>query len=333
MLTDIVVPRLGAEVTDVTVLEWLKGPGESVEENEVVAVIETDKLTNEVTAPASGLLHILAGQDAVVAMGERLGVIASTPEEYARLTAAGAGSEAAPPPTPVQGEGPRRVASTVPIRGARQVIAERMLRSLQETAQVTDFSEADVEGLVQLRARLTAVGREVSYLALMVALVGRVLKEQPLFNASLVDGQIVMWADINIGVAVAVEDSLVVPVVRGVTEKSLWEISAELQDLIQRARADQLTPDDMQGGTFTITNIGSYGSRWATPILNPPEVAILATGLIAEKPVVRGGQLAIGQLMGCSLTFDHRIIDGAAAGRFMARLRELLEKPESVITE
>jgi pyruvate dehydrogenase complex dihydrolipoamide acetyltransferase long form len=231
--------------------------------------------------------------------------------------------------------GLKRLLREEPMSGMRATIARRMLESLQNTAQMTAFSEWDVTELMRLRSMINREEQRLGFRAtipgLMVALLGRVLKEMPLFNASVEGNTIKYWEDVNVGVAVALPDGLLVPVVHGVQDKSLRDIQRILADLIQRARAKKLLPDEMTGGTFTLTNIGSYGGEWETIIINPPEVAILAIGNSTRKPVVANEQIVIREMMPISLTVDHRIIDGAASGAFRRRMKELVENPGLLI--
>lgn len=225
----------------------------------------------------------------------------------------------------------KRVKEILPLRGMRRVIAERMFRSLQTTAQMTDIGELDVTELVAFREELLKAGRplgvKLSFTDLMVKIVATALKSFPAMNATLEGDGIYLWENINIGVAVALEDGLIVPVVHNADRKSLAEINSTLSSLITRARERKLMPDDVGGGTFTISNTGSYGGWVGTPILNPPEVALLATGKIQEKPVVRDHQIVVRWMMGYSLTVDHRVVDGATGGGFIGKLAELLENP------
>jgi pyruvate/2-oxoglutarate dehydrogenase complex dihydrolipoamide acyltransferase (E2) component len=206
-----------------------------------------------------------------------------------------------------------------------------MMQSLQQSAQMTAIAQWDVSNLLSLRKEINktaeAQGFRVSIPGLMVFFLARVLKEMPLFNASIEGNEIHYWEDVNIGCAVSVADGLVVPVVHGANRMCLKEIQIRLDDLIERARNKKLLPDDMAGGTFTLSNLGSYGSEFETVILNPPEVALLGIGAAEKKPVVVDDAIVIRQLMPVSLTFDHRVIDGAAAGEFRQRLRRLVENP------
>ncbi len=225
----------------------------------------------------------------------------------------------------------RRLWKSERMSGMRATIARRMMQSLQQSAQMTAIAQWDVSNLLSLRKEINktaeAQGFRVSIPGLMVFFLARVLKEMPLFNASIEGNEIHYWEDVNIGCAVSVADGLVVPVVHGANRMCLKEIQIRLDDLIERARNKKLLPDDMAGGTFTLSNLGSYGSEFETVILNPPEVALLGIGAAEKKPVVVDDAIVIRQLMPVSLTFDHRVIDGAAAGEFRQRLRRLVENP------
>jgi pyruvate dehydrogenase E2 component (dihydrolipoamide acetyltransferase) len=218
----------------------------------------------------------------------------------------------------------------------RNTISCRMMESLECSAQMTAFGEWDITGIKQLRKLINEEakkeGYKVSFPGLMVFFLSRVLKEMPVFNASVSGKNIQYWADVNIGVAVSVGETLVVPVVHGAERKSLKEIQITLDNLIERARNKKLLPDDMGGGTFTLSNVGSYGSQWETVILNPPEVALLGIGAMEKKPVVRNDEIVIREMMPISLTFDHRIIDGATAGEFRNRMKRIVENPELIIS-
>jgi pyruvate/2-oxoglutarate dehydrogenase complex dihydrolipoamide acyltransferase (E2) component len=158
-----------------------------------------------------------------------------------------------------------------------------------------------------------------------------VLARMPDINASIIGDEIVTWDHVNIGLAVALDDGLIVPVIKDADHKSLIEIAHERIDLAARARAGRLGQQDATGGTFTLSNFGSYGGDFETPLLNPPQSAILGIGAITDEVVVRDGQVVIRPMMMMSMTFDHRLIDGAVAGRFRSELRALLEKPATML--
>ncbi|MGC8825920.1 MAG: 2-oxo acid dehydrogenase subunit E2, partial [Anaerolineae bacterium] len=207
----------------------------------------------------------------------------------------------------------------------------RMSASAHTTAAVTLFTEVDASALVQLRESFKqsplAGGLVPGYNEILVLIVARALQEHPNMNARLVENRIEQLAAINIGVAVDTERGLLVPVIRDAASKRLRDIVAEFRTLVERARAGQSLPDDLTGGTFTITNLGMYEIDGFTPIINLPECAILGVGRIVEKPVAVNGQVVIRPRMVLSLTFDHRINDGAPAARFLQRIKQFIERP------
>lgn len=218
---------------------------------------------------------------------------------------------------------------SIPFIGMRQAIAQRMVESLQTMAQVTLMTEADVTELVRLRERLRK-RLEVSYTDLIIKAVAVALREHPQLNATLVGEEIRLLPEIHIGIAVALEDGLIVPVIRDADKKSLEEIARETKHLAEAARAGTITVDEVTGSTFTITNLGMYDIDGFTPIINPPECAILGVGRIVEKPAVYGGEIVKRSMMTLSLTFDHRLVDGAPAAAFLQRVKELLETPSLI---
>ncbi len=223
-------------------------------------------------------------------------------------------------------------ARVVPFTGMRRAIAERMTESLQTMAQVTLTTEADVTGLVEFVDRLKPKV-DISYTAVLVKAVAAALRQHPILNSTLVGDEIRLLDEINIGVGVALEDGLIVPVIRNADRLKLAEIDRELKRLAAAARAGTLTVDEVTGGTFTISNLGMYGIDAFTPIINPPEAAILGVGRIIEKPAVYRGQVAVRSLMTLSLTFDHRIVDGAPAAAFLQTLAAMLAQPAFIFGE
>jgi pyruvate dehydrogenase E2 component (dihydrolipoamide acetyltransferase) len=226
----------------------------------------------------------------------------------------------------LEGKPPR--AEDIPFIGMRQAIAEQMVHSLQTMAQVTLTTRADVTALKATREALQARwDRRVSYTDLLVKAVTVALGDHPLLGARLEGETIVMPTEINIGVAVALEEGLIVPVVRDADRLTVPEISDRIQDLAGRARENALTVDEVTGAVFTITNLGTYGVDAFTPIINPPEVAILGVGRITEELALIEGQFAVRSKMVLSLTIDHRVVDGAPGAAFLQTLVQLLEHP------
>ena len=218
---------------------------------------------------------------------------------------------------------------TVPLQGMRRTIATRMMQSLQTMAQVTLTTEADVTDAMTLREGLNrqADRANLSPLHLAVKAAARALKEHPRLNAVQGPDGYRLMDQVNIGVAVSLTEGLLTAVIRDADAKTLDQIAPESRELARRTREGLATPDEVSGGTFTITNLGAYDVDGFTPIINPPQVAILGLGRVAEKPVVRNGQLAVGRTMFLSLTFDHRIVDGAPAADFLRAIKSNLEDP------
>ncbi len=217
------------------------------------------------------------------------------------------------------------VAERRPLRAMRRTIAQRMTQSWQQAPHVTEMMEVDMAAADAYR---NAHG--LSYTDLIVAAAARGLGEHPNLNAALVGDTVEIYAAVNIGLAVAVDDGLVIPVLRDAARLSLADISQQRRALVEKATAGRLSLDDLAGGTFTITNLGAEGVRYFTPILNPPQAAILGVGSIAPRAVVIAGSLQARPTLDLSLTFDHRVVDGLPAARFLARIKALLEAPDSL---
>ncbi len=249
----------------------------------------------------------------------------------------------APIPAPPLPEDGGRV-EIIEMDRMRQIIAEHMVRSKATSAHVTSFAEVDVTNLVRVRERnkksfQDREGIKLSYTPFMVDAAVKALREHPIVNASVDGTRIILKKDYHIGIAVAIDSSrLVVPVIRNAGQLNLAGIAHAASDLAERARNKRLQPDDLRGGTFTVTNIGSIGSLMGTPIINQPQVAILATGAIKKKPVVLedpnlGDIIAIRHMMFISLSYDHRVIDGAMAASYLQRFVSILEshRPDAVL--
>jgi pyruvate dehydrogenase E2 component (dihydrolipoamide acetyltransferase) len=244
-----------------------------------------------------------------------------------RLTRADVEATLAKPPEAATG-----VAERVAVSGIRAVIADRMSASAHTTARVTLTTETDGSELTRLRhvlnERLEAsLGFKVGYTDILVAVAAKALREFPYMNVRLHGAEIERLLHIHVGVAVDTERGLLVPVVRDADSRTVAEIASVLRELAERARAGRSTPDDLTGGTFTITNLGMYGIDAFTPIINPPECAILGVGRLREVPVVYEGNVCVRPVIVLSLTFDHRLVDGGPAARFLQRISQLIEQP------
>lgn len=220
----------------------------------------------------------------------------------------------------------------------RLTIARRLVEAQQTAAMLTTFNEADMSAVIELRKRRKEAFKErygvnLGFMSFFTRAVVGALKAFPMVNAELQGDEVVVKYYYDIGVAVGVEEGLVVPVVRDADRKSFAQLEQEIADLARRAREGTLSLADLQGGTFTITNGGVYGSLLSTPILNTPQVGILGMHKIEERPVVVNGQIVIRPMMYLALSYDHRLIDGSTAVRFLVRVKELIEDPEALLLE
>jgi 2-oxoglutarate dehydrogenase complex dihydrolipoamide succinyltransferase (E2) component len=256
-------------------------------------------------------------------------------EDDVRKTASGGAQLTVTTTAPAAAANEERVA----VRGLRKIVAERMSKSIHTTAQVTHVDEVDMTELVALRDALKAEGEKrgvkLTFLPLMIKAVIPALKEFPYTNASLDDpaGEIVLKKSLNIGIAIDTEGGLVVPVVKDADKKDVFQIAVEIQQLAAKARSGGLTLDDVHGSTFTVTNQGSVGGLFATPIINYPESAILGTHKISKRPLVRDGKIEARDVMFLSLSFDHRVLDGAYAARFVNRIISVIQDPKLLRAE
>jgi len=215
----------------------------------------------------------------------------------------------------------------IPLTGVRKIIADRLSLSRHTAADVTTVAEVDMTEITAIRAQT-----DFSYTAFVAAATVMALEEFPILNSRLMEDKIIISKAVHLGVAVAIDEGLKVPVIRDVHTKGLRQIGAELEELAKRGVAERLRPEELTGSTFTITNSGVFGSLLFTPIINPPESAILGMGKIVKTPVVREDQVVIRQMMYLCLSYDHRVVDGAPAVKFLQRVKLLLETPKNMLT-
>ena len=281
----------------------------------VVRPLDSDAAGEEHHSPAVRQLAKEQGVDLAHLKGTGAGGRVSKKdvlEFVARTSAPGTATAASGEPS--MGE------EILPLTQMRKTIADRMVKSRQTSAHVSTFFEADFSSIASFRT-----GRDLTYLPFVVRAVTRALRDVPLVNATWGDQGIVIKKDIHVGIATALEEGLLVPVVRHADRKGLTQLAKEIADLAERARSKKLSPDEVQGGTFTITNHGGFGSLFSTPIIHQPQIAILGVGAVQKRAVVINEAIAIRPMAYLSLSFDHRVIDGATADQFMAKVKHYLE--------
>jgi 2-oxoglutarate dehydrogenase E2 component (dihydrolipoamide succinyltransferase) len=426
MATNVVMPQMGESIAEGTIVRWIKKVGDSVDRDEPLFEISTDKVDAEIPSPGAGVLteiKVKEGEtvpvNSVVAVigaaGEKPEAAASSPapaapvqppsempqaaagqpeaqpavaaaagtskEELRRqkssplvrriarehnvdiqqihgtgisgrvtkidilgfiesggtaaAAAPGATGAAARPPAPaghIPAFRPGERVEIVPMTIMRKKIAEHMVISAHTSPHVYSVYEVNFGQLAKLRDRKKAEyersGAKLTYTALIAKVVVDALRAFPVFNASIDGENIVYKKDINLGIAVALDQGLLVPVIRNADEKNLLGLSRSIEDLASRARSKKLNPDEVQGGTFTITNPGVFGAVYGLPLINQPQVAILGVGGIEKRAVVIDDAIAIRPTCHISLGYDHRLIDGADAGRFLSYVKERLERFE-----
>jgi 2-oxoglutarate dehydrogenase E2 component (dihydrolipoamide succinyltransferase) len=399
MSKDIRVPALGESVTEATIGKWFKKEGDAVKQDEPLVELETDKVTVEVPAPASGKLEKISAQPgATVAIGALLGSVAegaagaATPAPAPKPAAAPAPAPvAATPaeqvlspavrkgviennlnPADIAGSGkdgrilkgdviaaveakpaaaPSPIAVSAPVPAApqggeervkmtrlRATIAKRLKDAQNTAAMLTTFHEVDLSPVMALRNQYKDVfekkhGVKLGFMSFFVKACIQALKDVPAVNAEI-DGEDIVYKNFyNIGVAVGTDKGLVVPVVRNADMLSFAGIEKTIAGYGKQAREGKLQIADMQGGTFTITNGGIYGSLMSTPILNAPQSGILGMHAIKERPIAVNGQVVVRPMMYLALSYDHRIVDGKEAVTFLVRIKENLEDPQRAILD
>jgi len=350
------VPTLSDSIASGTLLPWRKQVGETVARDETLVDLETDKVILEIPAPASGtLVELRQPEGAVVKADEVVAVIetgeniappvsAEKPVQPAAATtvtpavpAAASPVPSAPlpatPELPAATPGERR---REPMSRLRQRVAERLVAAQHTAAMLTTFNEVNMQPVNELRQRFKAEfevkhGVKLGYMSFFVRAVCHALQQFPVVNAAI-DGTDIVWqGDADIGIAISSPRGLVVPILRRAQTLSSAEIEAAIADFARRAREAKLTLEELSGGTFSITNGGVFGSLLSTPILNPPQSAILGMHTIQERPVAENGQVVIRPMMYLALTYDHRLIDGRDAVQFLVAVKAALEAPDALL--
>lgn len=346
-------PQPGAKVPVGTVLAYLVQPSEAAPREMAASAnagggtIESTAMTLTVPPPAATTLPRMnrRGLPAISPRARRIAEEIGV--DWVQLSGSGrdgriverdvrrAGQTVEQPAAARTSEPADAEARRIPLSGTRQIIARRLGESARSTIPVTLTTEADATSLVRLRAQLKADLADTnlsvpSYVDLLAKLVTLALQEHPYMNTSLDGVEIVQHAAINLGIAVDTERGLIVPVLRDVPSKSILNLASESTQLIEEARSGRIAPEQLRDGTFTLSNLGTYDVDAFTPVINPPECAILGIGRIVAKPVVvdeAAETIAVRKMLTLSLTFDHRLVDGAPAARFLQRIKYLVEHP------
>lgn len=357
MSVEIKVPVLPESVADATIAAWHKKPGEAVTRGENLVDVETDKVVLEVVAPADGTLEtILKDVGAVVKAEEIIAMFATgsiqvqsqptlvppqqqqvlTPSERRIFSETGVtpvvtATNIITPTIPNS-----RLEKRVPMTRLRAKIAERLLAAQHNAAILTTFNEINMAPVIALRNTykeefLQKYNVRLGFMSFFVIAAVAALKKFPAVNASIDGNDIVYHGYFDIGIAVSTDRGLVVPILRDANTLNMAEIEQKITDFAKNAKDGKLSMDEITGGTFTITNGGVFGSLMATPILNPPQSAILGMHKIEERPVVENKQIVIRPMMYVALSYDHRIIDGAESVQFLVTIKELLEDPARLL--
>ncbi len=310
------MPDWGVAPETCTLARWLKAEGDPVVHGEPLVEIETGKVTVEVEAPASGTLaSISAAEGDDLTLGQSLAVILAEGEAPSDIPP----MQAAPPPAPA-GE-------QTSVGNVWRVMAERLTKSWAEVPHFYLVREVNTRAIRIWRQERRRSGASVPSVSdLLVRVSAAALVEHPRMNASWNDGTITLHPSVNIGLAVAIDDGLIVPVIHGVEQMSLEEITARRTELVERARSGKLRPEDIAGGTFSITNLGMYGVDAFDAIVNPPQAAILAVGRISDRVVAVKGEPSVEPMMTLTLSVDHRAADGATAAPFLNTIASHIDK-------
>jgi 2-oxoglutarate dehydrogenase E2 component (dihydrolipoamide succinyltransferase) len=368
MNIEVKIPAVGESITSGVLSIWHKKEGESVSRDEVLFTLETDKVSQEVTAADSGILHIKVQEGQEVKIGQTVAEIAPAaagsapaPKAAAPAPQAAVAPEpakpapakvevATPAPAPVvQKSAPAPAAAPVVVSSnsretrkklspLRRKIATQLVMAQQTAAILTTFNECDMSAVMNLRKELQEEftkkhGVKLGFMSFFVKAVVDALQAVPAINSRIDGEELVTSNAYDIGVAVGTERGLIVPVVRDCEKLSFADIETRLAGYAAKAREGKISIDDLQGGVFTISNGGVYGSLLSTPILNPPQSGILGMHKIQERAVVVNGQIVIRPMMYLALSYDHRVVDGKEAVTFLVRVKDCLENPARLLLD
>ena len=366
-IVELTVPAAGESITSANVAKWRKNDGDTVTKGEVLVTLETDKVSNELEAPVTGVLKIISPEGEEVSIGAVIATIqagavaagfapapaaptVAAPAQAPSATAAPANSQApAPskpdfttPATPVERVVPSQVTEGRTTRKKmsmlRRKIATHLVNAQQTAAILTTFNEVDMSAVMDVRKSvqedfMKKHGVKLGFMSFFVKAVAQALKDVPAVNARIDGTDIIENHFYDIGVAIGSEKGLIVPILRDVDQKSFAQIEKDILDYAKKANEGKITIDDLNGGVFTISNGGTYGSLLSTPILNPPQSGILGMHTIQQRPVAHNGQVVIRPMMYLALSYDHRLVDGKEAVTFLIRIKECLESPTRLLLE
>ena len=363
MEIELKVPAVGESITSGVLGAWQKKEGEFVQAGEILFTLETDKVSTEIPAPGSGVLRIKVPEGAEVKIGEVVALIeegeaagpsVSAPPETVRAAQSEAGPEK--PATAPAADGPEKALLPETLATAHEIgpregrttrkrlsplrrkIAAQLVSAQQTAAMLTTFNECDMSEVQALRTRIQEAftarhGVKLGLMSIFLKATVAALKAVPQINARFEGEELVEHHFYDIGVAVGTDRGLMVPVLRNVDAKSFAELEQELRGFASKAREGKIKIEDLQGGVFTISNGGIYGSMLSTPILNAPQSGILGLHKIMERPVALGGQVVIRPMMYLALSYDHRVVDGREAVTFLIKIKEAIEDPVRLMLE
>jgi 2-oxoglutarate dehydrogenase E2 component (dihydrolipoamide succinyltransferase) len=353
------VPASGESITSATVASWRKNDGDTVVAGEVLVVLETDKVSNELEAPLAGTLKILVPEGEEVPIGTVIArilagagsVAAVAPIKPATVAVLKKETSDGRKPTPQVQEPAAPVVREAPVAPVsdgrttrrkmsmlRRKIATHLVNAQQTAAILTTFNEVDMSAVMDLRKAvqdefLKKHGVKLGFMSFFVKAVTQALRDVPSINGRIEGNDIIDNHFYDIGVAIGTEKGLVVPVLRDCETKSFAQIEKDILDYATKAKEGRITIEDLQGGVFTISNGGTYGSLLSTPILNPPQSGILGMHTIQQRPVALNGQVVIRPMMYLALSYDHRLVDGKEAVTFLIRIKDCLESPARLMLE
>lgn len=356
MSVELIVPSVGESITEVEIGEWLKAEGEQVSQDEPVVVIETEKTTIDLPAPAAGTITTQLKQKGDrAAVGDVIGYMEEGPVNTQRTPETEATTAPEPVVSSVPEPKPQRAPDTltvetrkpgatfreeevVPMTPIRKRIAARLVEAQKNAALLTTFNQVDMSAVRDLRKQYQEAfqarfGTKLGFMSFFVKATIEALKLVPQLNAEIRGENIVYRNYYDVGIAIGAGKGLVVPVLRNAERLSFGEIETSIADFAKRAQESKLKVDELQGGTFTISNGGIYGSMLSTPIVNAPQSGVLGMHAIEDRPVAHEGTVVIRPMMYLALTYDHRIVDGREAVQFLKRIREVIENPARMLLE